>query len=156
MSLHDKYEDNLRDAQAFEDFVSDTLFDHAAFALHTYRSPVYQRLKGESRPGLEVKYDRRFRDTGNLYIETEERWNTEVKFRPAGICKEGTTWYVIGDYGKFWLFAVTTLRNCQPHCKSPKDTPTAKGFLLTIDKADKWAAWIFDSEKIDKQAQAAS
>lgn len=150
MSLHDKYEGNLEDANEFEDFVSDIMRRDWDFSVHIYRSAKRQFRDGESRGGVEVKLDKRFNGadgnppTGQLFIETEERHNEQVEFKPAGIHGKAI-WYVIGNYGKFWLFACTALKNAEPHCTT-KTTATAKGFVLPLDKADKWAARIWDRE----------
>src|SRR5262245_52806726 len=114
MTLHSKYGSNLEEAKCFEDFVSDVLYG-AGLPIHIYRSRHYQVSRGESRSGLEVKLDRSFRNTGNLYIETSERWNGVVSLRPAGIY--GKNWlYAIGDFYHFWIFATKVLQNLEKDC----------------------------------------
>lgn len=142
--LHPNYAANLEQAREFEDFVADVLYERAGMVIHVYRSRRHQVAYGECRVGLEIKLDRKWRDTGNLFIETEERHNTSVPFKPAGI--NGGCWlYVIGDYVKFWLFAAAALRLMaeQPALYRPVMNGTAKGFLLPIGEADRWAARIF-------------
>lgn len=145
--LHDKYGNNLEDAREFEDFVADVLHTALRLQVHMHRSRKYQVKFGENALGLEVKLDRRWRETGRLFIETEERWNADVPFRPAGIY--GPNWlYLIGDQEHFWLFATRILQNIECHCEvkqAPAERPTARGFVLPVEKADRWAAWVFDS-----------
>jgi len=151
MSLHENYGQNLEVGTEFQDFVADTLHEEAGLVVHNYRSRKYQVNKGENRIRLEVKLDRKWHKTGQLFIETEERWNTEVPMRPAGI--NANNWlYAIGDNQKFWVFATSTLRNLEAQC-ARKETPTARGFVLPINLADRWAAYIFDEGSLAEVPQ---
>jgi hypothetical protein len=143
MTLHATYEANLEAAKEFEDFASDVLRVQWLLSIHVYQSKRRQIRDGESAPGVEIKLDRNWGKTGNLFIETSERWNNEVAFRPAGV--NGKCWlYLIGDYDRFWLFGTSTLKklaamNPFKLTEAPRESPTAKGFLLPIAVADEWA-----------------
>lgn len=149
MSLHAKYLSNLEAAKEFEDFASDILREWD-LSIHVYRSAKRQILDGETRGGVEIKLDRKWKDTGNLFIECEERPNTNIGYYQAGIC--GPCWlYVIGSEERFWLLAVSMLLNARdtfPYRTNSQDT--AKGFLLRTTSADKWAIRIYDGKSQEK------
>jgi hypothetical protein len=150
--LHDAYLANLEEARRFEDFVSDIYFDVFKMPIYIYRSRDYQVHKGESRSGHEIKYDRRFRRTGNLFIETAERWNSDVDFRAAGINGKGC-YLIIGDYKRFWELPFTFLRGAEGHCEH-KEKATSRGFLFPVAKADKWASRIYQAPVEDVETGA--
>jgi hypothetical protein len=147
MPLHDKYEENLAEAKDFEDFVFDTMLHERRLVVGGYKSRHYQTLYGESLTGVEVKHDKRFRETGRLFIETAETYHESVPVKPSGIYHKADPWLVvIGDYGTLWAFATSTLRHIH-ECGScdPKNTKTSRGFLLPLDKADRYAAFKWEA-----------
>jgi hypothetical protein len=101
----------------FEDFVHDTLLHHKKIVSGMYRSKQYQiRLRAKARLAVEVKLDKSFRLTGNLFIETDERSSVYDEWRPAGIYHHSQPWlFAVGDNVSFWLFATKTLRNVKEH-----------------------------------------
>lgn len=145
MPLHAEYKSNLEQAIGFEDFVFDTLLHERKLVAGGYRSKHYQVVYGESVTGVEVKLDKEFRRTENLFIETMERPGVDMEWRPSGIYHETGPWLLaIGDYKKFWLFATQTLRNIheQDVCREIENgTNTGRGFLLPVCKADRHSAW---------------
>jgi hypothetical protein len=144
MSLHKDYTPNLKMAGEFEDFVSDVFYWRFGTPVHVYRSRKFQVAVGESRAGVEVKLDLLWRQTGRLFIETAERWNEQVEMRPAGI--HGPGWlYVVGDFSRFWVFGTRTLRLLESEGSFvKKEIATARGFVLPVANADRWASRIFE------------
>ncbi len=140
---HDDYDRQLKDGQKYEDFVADTLYEHG-IPIWVYRSHEYQMKRGESRAGLEIKYDRRHAETGNLFIETAERPHESKEFRAAGIYHRDENWlYAIGDYDVIYMFATTTLQKLDRQesqsgelCRDHVCTNTSKGFLISKDQAE--------------------
>jgi hypothetical protein len=149
MPLHANYTSNLADAKEFEDFAFDTMLHHRRLVMGGYKSKHYQTVYGESMTGVEVKLDREFRKTGNVFIETMERANAGEQWLPSGIYHQTNPWLlVIGDYSGFWLFAVQSLRNIheQGICREIENrTNTGRGFLLPVCKADRHAAWKWEA-----------
>lgn len=149
MPLHDNYTSNLAEAKDFEDFVFDTMLHERKLVAGGYRSRHYQVVHGESMTGVEVKLDREFRKTGNLFVETMERANVNEQMCPAGIYHDTNPWLLaIGDYSTFWLFATQTLRNIheQAICREIENrTNTGRGFLLPVCKADRHSAWKWEA-----------
>lgn len=149
MPLHSKYISNLSEAKDFEDFAFDTLMHERRLVVGGYKSRHYQVMYGESLTGVEVKYDRKFRQTGNLYIETAESANDFDSRKPAGIYHRSDPWlFVIGDYETIWAIAVSSLRN--EHAVMPPkfrsvETSTSSGFLLPQSEADRIAAFRWEA-----------
>ncbi len=71
------YEAMLEVGNEYQDFVSEQLLKKRGFPLSLYSSKKNQFSKGESFQYIEVKYDRQFRVTGNLYIEVAEKTRPE-------------------------------------------------------------------------------
>lgn len=143
MPRHETYDANLDDAQKFEDYVERKLYDRG-LPIGVHRSRCFQFAYGESRAGVEIKYDRKYQQTGNLFVETAERHHKDVEMKPAGIYGKG--WLLaIGDYHRLWLFGMTTLKHL--HTATVEGAPryqrrvtsTAEGFLLSVTEADKFA-----------------
>lgn len=149
MTLHANYLSNLEQAKEFEDFVFDTMMHERRLVVGGYKSRHYQVLHGESVTGVEVKMDREFRNTGNLFIETMERSSVSDEWKPAGIYHDSDPWLlVIGDFSMFWVIAIQTLRNIHETgvCKEVENrSETAKGFLLAVCKADRHKAWKWEA-----------
>lgn len=150
MPLHKKYRDNLREAADFQDFVTDTLMHCKKVLIGVYQSRHYQFAHGESFTGVEIKFDRKFRLTGNLYIETSERHSAEAEWKDAGIYHKADPWLiVIGDYREFWAIATQTLRNIHDrhlYKEVENASKTGRGFLLPVKKADKERAFKWEAD----------
>ena len=57
-------------------------------------------------PRAEIKRDGKFRETGNLYIETAEKSHPDkYEFIPSGIMRQDNSWlFVIGDEKTIYIF----------------------------------------------------
>lgn len=139
-TLHERYVSNLELAREFEDFVYYQLAK-VGFNCYMNRSRKYQLLCGSDSMPLEVKLDRKFQETRNLFIETEERHSAEdgVPFKPSGIFGPAIL-FAIGDQTRFWVFPTRWLRRSFYRISrltgkpiyERTGTPTAKGFLLPL------------------------
>lgn len=141
-----RYLRDLGRGRVFEDHVCRLLYQNG-IPLQVYRSRDAQKFWGESTLGLEVKLDERFRETGNLFIETEERPGTSYDWQPAGVYSVPASWlYAIGDFHRLYIFATTTLQlmHRRPQRFRRVGHDTGRGFLLPLPTADKWAAHIID------------
>ncbi len=134
------FHERLADGQEFEDFCMEVLWDNG-IALMLYRSKQRQWSCGESKLGGEIKRDGKWQKTGNLFIECEERRDTNSPWRAAGIYDASKPWlYIIGDEHTIWIHGVTVLQILHKQgCCEWKDTGTAKGFVLPIIDADYYA-----------------
>lgn len=141
------FERDLAAGKEYEDFVQRVLWDRGIVCLLN-RSAKYQWRHGESLGGIEIKLDRRFRETGNLYIETAERRTTngDSAWRPSGIYDvPRPRLYAIGDQRTIYLLSVTLLHNVRANCEQ-HDGDTMRGFKLPLAKAAKWAVEVMDLE----------
>lgn len=69
----------LEEGHAFEDFVEDLFWAHG-IAVRLHRSRKYQWERGESASGIEIKLDKRFRETGNLSVSDVSTGSEVVVF----------------------------------------------------------------------------
>tara|TARA_R110000822_G_scaffold38988_1_gene107519 strand:- start:2763 stop:3263 length:501 start_codon:yes stop_codon:yes gene_type:complete len=141
------YDAKLEGAKNFQDFVVDAAWDHLGLAIVQYSSKAYQNKVGESRTGVEIKFDEKFAKTGNLWIEISEKSKPRPgPYHPSGIYRTDNTWlYSIGNYDVIFIFAKKFL--CGLH-KSGRwrtmenNSKTSEGFLLPKQEALKYAAAI--------------
>lgn len=135
------YAEKLKQGLHYQDFVVEELYN-IGLPIISYASKEYQNMIGENKCGFEIKFDSKWQETGNLYIETAEKSNpNNFKFIPSGIYRNDNTWlYIIGDYIKIFIFGKKHL--ILMHKKryyNNKEISTSQGFLLPIDEADKYA-----------------
>lgn len=140
------YEENLKKAEKYQDFIMEQLWKEG-LVLSPYSSRKYQYEKGESLSGIEIKYDQKFCETGNLYIETAEKSReTNIDFRASGIYRNDNTWlWLVGDYNKAYMFCKKQLKlfhaqlnKYEKYGVREVETPTSRGFLLPIPYAEQF------------------
>lgn len=139
--MHDKYQDNLAAGKKFEEIVADVLLHNLNWGVGIYRSQRFQALHGESKGRVECKLDRKFRETGNLFIETAESFYAGGELKPAGILHKCCPLLLaIGDTNKFWLISVKHLRAYHSSGRLREvTTETSQGMLLPLEDADEIA-----------------
>ena len=135
--MNQNYKNCLEAGLAFQDYVTEKLYN-LGIPLVTYSSRNYQ-LGGENKAGIEIKFDRKFRETGNFYIETAEKADPKNKnYVPSGIYRNDNTWlYIIGDYQNIYVFSKEQLKKVKDKFKQV-ETPTSRGFLLPVEGALKF------------------
>jgi hypothetical protein len=130
------FEDDKEAGLRFQDWVGDRLLTDHGLAITFYCSVINQLGVGESRQGIEVKYDRRFRDTGNLFIEIEHRGV------PSGVYREDNCWlWVQGDYQGAYVFSRKQLQWLErlASCKTITTETGTTGYLLPLKDAARWS-----------------
>lgn len=143
-----EYREKLEESWVFQDFVCERLHMEG-IVLQPIQSQSKQ-LTGENLLGLEIKHDHRFRETGNLYIETHEKSHPANRdYVKSGILRADNSWlFGIGDYQRFFVFATSTLRLISGRKDLPwrktTTTDTSRGILLPVEQAEIYAARIFD------------
>lgn len=147
MPLHDSYESNLAEGKDFEDFVFDTLQHELYIVSCGYKSRHYQTVYGESMTGVEVKLDKKFRGSGNLFVEISETHHPSSPLKPSGIYHDAGPWLiVIGDKSTFWAFVTKHLRDAHKSGKFREvPTATSRGFLLPIEDAERISAFKWEA-----------
>lgn len=129
--------EELEETLIYQDFATDVLYE-AGIPICAYSSKKYNIEKGESRAGCEIKNDKLFSKTGNLYIETYEKRDINNDWVASGVNRvDNTTFYFIGDYDRAWLFSKKQLKNLCDHYKEngfrEVETPTSKGILIPVE-----------------------
>jgi len=139
----------------FQDYIVDLAWQNG-LVIAQYSSKKYQYSKGESRTGIEVKYDRQRKKTGNIYIEVEEKAEPRAGNYVASGIYAGNHWlYLIGDYEVVYVFATKNLirlweadqKRTGKRQLEAKEKPTSRGFLLSKWFADQHAALVLYPEK---------
>ncbi len=153
------FREDLEAGEEFQDFVKQSLWK-ACIAIEFYSSKRFQKEEGEGPSGIEVKIDRRFRETENFYIETEHF--THGVWSPSGINRNPGMWLLaIGDSEEFFLIQKTLLQVIEKsgHCpkaetRKPGDVPT-RGYLLPVEKMRKYAGKSFSRGEPTKSEEDA-
>lgn len=145
------YEQCLHDGLEFQDFAVATVYREWGLPIVTYASKATQCAVGESVTGVEMKLDRKWESSGNLYIETHERSRAEYGWSLGGILRRDNSWlYLIGNQAGFWLFAKRHLLVAYQQTNSSsqrryeqvetippgESKPTSRGFLLPLRRAE--------------------
>jgi len=149
----------IEDGVLFQDFVVDVAWQ-AGLAIAQYASKTYQLAVGESRTGIEIKHDKRRKETGNLCIETAEKARPRPgAYASSGIMREGHWLYAIGDYNVVYFFPNNFLRalfaatngNGGPKYRRYQ-TETSQGFLIPETEGVKYAALVLRPDAEGKVA----
>jgi len=139
--MTDNYKLMLEKGLQFQDFITDILIKELGILLSTYSSQKYQNLKGENKQGFEIKFDDKYKDTGNVYIEVAEKSNPlNENFISSGIYRNDNTWlYLIGDYKEIFIFSKKHLK-LMYESKKYKEViiSTSKGMLIKKEDAEKY------------------
>jgi len=132
------YKEDLEAGQQYQDYLLEKLLPHGIQLMY-YTSLKKQKV-GETINGIEVKYDRKFRKTGNLYITTQARATSNSDYHPCGVTKLDNSWlYMIGDekdvyiLGKKQLYTFFKMGNFKEF-EIPQETN--KGFLINIKRSN--------------------
>ncbi len=91
--------------------------------------------------GAEIKRDGKFRETGNLYIETAEKSHPDnAAYVASGIHRADNAWlYVIGDERTIYIFPTVYLRRLAARYEDRRRvTPTSAGFLMPVADAERY------------------
>lgn len=160
MSYDKYYKAKLEAALLYQDFVIDVSMQAIGLAIVQYASRAYQQGVGESRTGVEIKHDDKFRTTGNLWIETAEK----AKPRPgdyasSGIYRNDNAWlYVIGDYDTIFYFSkrfLQQLHASERYQVRENHTKTSLGFCLPEIDAHRYAVMVLKPKAQQKIAKLA-
>jgi hypothetical protein len=135
------YKEMMQKGFEFQDFIADKLIESLGISLTSYGSKQYQEKKGENRQGFEIKFDDKYKTTGNIYIETAEKSNeNNLNFVSSGIYRSDNTWlYLIGNYEEVFIFSkkhLILIHNLDKY--KNVETKTSKGFLIPKQVCEKY------------------
>lgn len=145
----------------YQDFIVDLCWQTIGLAIVQYVSEEYQKTVGESRTGAEIKFDEKYGETHNLWIETKEKSHPQGgrngEYVPSGINRGDNSWlYIIGNYDTVYIFQKTILQILShDHQIRENNTKTSLGFLLKKSEAIIYAGIILNPnarQKISKIA----
>ena len=140
-NMTENYKEMLQKGLEYQDFVTDVLINELGIALSSYGSTKYQYTKGENKQGFEIKFDDKYKDTGNIYIEIAEKSNAvNLNFVNSGIFRNDNTWlYLIGNYNEIFIFSKNHLKLMYESKKYKEvETATSKGILINKINAEKY------------------
>jgi hypothetical protein len=135
------YKECLEKGSQYEDFIMEKLMDQIGIGLTSYKSREYNIKKGENRQGIEIKFDDKYKKTGNIYIEISEKTNKNNKeFIKSGIYRDDNSWlWVQGDYEQAFIFSKKYLilfHNSNKYKEVGNDT--SRGFLIPQEDVKKY------------------
>lgn len=135
------YKECLNRGEEFQDFIAIVLLKEIGIPLSSLSSKKFQYSVGENLQGIEIKFDDKFKNTGNVYIEVKEKSHPDNKnYVNSGIYRSDNTWlYIIGDYSCVYIFGKEHLKLMDISKKYREvTTPTSIGFLIPSSQADKY------------------
>lgn len=98
------YAEKLAEGKKYEEFLSPYLSKHFGVEVKCYQTKKEQ-LTGENDAGIEIKFDGRMSETGNIYLELLEKTNEKFRWTMSGIFRsDNSTRYAIGNYNLCWVF----------------------------------------------------
>lgn len=134
----------LEDTLIFQDYITDLLYK-TGWVLNCYSSRKYNIEKGESVARIEIKQDKKIKETGNIYIETYERQKSNKgNYIESGILRnDNTVFYIIGDYDRLFMFSKKQIQTIikTGNFKEVK-TETSMGYLIPISYIEKHSSLI--------------
>lgn len=136
--MNEYYKQSLEKGLNYQDFVVEKLYE-IGLPIISYSSKKYQCMLGENKCGFEIKFDDKIKETGNIYIETNEKSDPANKeYVSSGIYRNDNTWlYIIGNYEKIYIFPKKYLIMFHEKLKFKEvQTPTSKGFLIPAKHAE--------------------
>lgn len=142
------YIEQLNTSHRFEVYI-DFLFRQAGYDIGLFYGKNQQYKQGETEAGIEIKCDMKFQETGNVYIEYQERMTQNGEWVDSGILKKDETQYfLIGTVEKFYILPRTKLRNYYNRLVNykekisgmrlveEKEHQTSKGFIMSKQRAE--------------------
>ena len=133
--MNEYYKQQLARGVFYQDFVVEQLY-RIGLPIINYSSKEYQLKIGENKAGVEIKFDDKYKITGNIYIETAEKSDEKNKeYVKSGIYRSDNTWlYVIGDFTTIFIFSKKHLQLLDQLNKKLQrvETKTSRGILLPV------------------------
>lgn len=156
---YQQYRDaQIKSGALFQDFVTEVCASHVNLIIQIYSSKEFQWNIGESRQGVEIKFDDKFATTGNLWIEIAEKARPrEGDYATSGIYRTDNTWlYLIGNYDTIFIFPKNILQMlhlAERYKVMENNLKTSKGFLLPRADAERYSCLILKPQATEKVAR---
>lgn len=143
----DYYIKQLTASHQFEVYI-DHVFRINGYDIGLFYGRSQQYKRGETEAGIEIKCDMKLQETGNVYIEYQERINSNGEWVNSGILKEDETrYFLIGTIQEYFILPRGELqayynrlvqngeRIAGARLVQEKAHLTSKGFILSRAKA---------------------
>lgn len=144
------YNDKLKEGNEYEKFVVKKLKKEGIKL--TLTTTFEEQINiGETLEGYEIKFDDKYRETGNLWIETEERTEVNKSYVNSGINREDNSiFYVIGNYDLIFIFKKNKLKELlkQKEVKE-NNIKTSRGYLLTTPECFRYSNMIINCKEVE-------
>lgn len=130
---------DLEDTLIFQDYITDILHNFG-WSINCYSSRKYNIEKGESLSRIEIKQDKKLKETGNFYFEVYERQKSNNgNYVESGILrKDNTMLIIIGDYEHLYLFSKKQIQAIIRSGEFRKvQTDTSIGYLIPVSYFEK-------------------
>lgn len=133
------FRDKMEKAHEFEVYIENLFRENGI--LMGYFSGDEQYI-GETKIGVEIKNDEMMLETGNIYIEYQERMKNCREWQNSGILKnDNTLFWIIGAKGKYYIIEKSKLIDIYQKLASGAQVPgcmfraerahgTSKGFII--------------------------
>lgn len=126
--------EELEETLIYQDFITMQLFQKLGWSINQLASKKYNIEYGESLARIEIKNDKRMKETGNIYVELYES-HYEGKFVPSGINRDDNTLiWCIGDFDVAYLIVKKQLKFLCDHFQrfgfKKVQTETSIGVLI--------------------------
>ena len=141
------YIEQLYASHRFEVYIDD-LFRRHGYDIGLFYGKNQQYHQGESKAGIEIKCDKRLQETGNVYIEYQERMTKTGEWVDSGILKpDQTKYFLIGTMEEFFILPRERLQNYYHRLvkcgekiegielKEERAHQTSKGFTIQRQRA---------------------
>ena len=143
-AMTEYYKTQLAKGLEYQDFVMINLHKHG-IVLQNIQSRKYQ-LKTENLLGMEIKFDDKMKETGNLYFETYEKSDPEnANYVMSGILRDDECWlFAIGNYEEIFIFSKNRLKKIWKMLEAGKEVLKARrvqistsiGMLIPVSEAN--------------------
>lgn len=148
------YASKLSIGLAYQDFVIEQLAKKIGIVVSNYSHKNNQYKTGENFQGVEIKYDDKMQDTGNLFFETFEKTHPDnPSWIPSGINRKDNSWlYLIGDYKRIYIFSKKYLPMMFSKLTKREiigKAKTSKGYLLFVAEAEKYCLKRIEIGEVD-------
>ena len=156
--MHSQYLSNLAIGERFQDYVADVYLRHFNVEVGMYTTKAQQVAFGESRLGVECKYDSIYHRTKNFFIETHERHDVSAEYKPSGpFHKNRPNFICIGSHvrGEIWTLRPEDLKAECDSGQWPEIENRIQcgiGFLLPVERASEICVWRLADDKVIETA----
>jgi len=127
------YKEKLKEGKKYEKFIKLIFNFFLEKEITIFENKKDQINIGESEEGFEIKLDNNFKKTNNLYIEYQEKTDSNnINFINSGILrKDNTKIWIIGDYKNVFVFNKNVLIEFHNNKQFRYvETKTSKGYLI--------------------------